>query len=224
MKILAITIETNDLDKTTQFYSEILQFDLCYKSELEVHYKIGHSLLKFVKTAHATAIYHYAFNIPSSLLESALNWARQRLEVIKNPTDQLITTFENWNAQAIYFYDNNGNLVEFIARYDRDESSKSASFDPSKIESISEIGIVTAEPMGLAADWIKQYGLSYFEKSPPTKDFLALGDDEGLLIVVSPQRNWYPTNIPARQTTTSIEFEIQDTTISLSTAQSNIER
>lgn len=215
MKITAITIETNSLIKTEHFYSDILHFNLSYKSDLELHYQIGHSLLKFIQTPNPTAVYHYAFNIPASLLDAALIWSTQNLELIKNPNDEWITTFENWNAQAIYFYDNNGNLLEFIARHDREEIVSTVSFDPSKVESISEIGIVTAQPMVLAEEWIDQHGLSYFEKSPPTKDFLAIGDDEGLLIVVSPQRNWYPTTIPARETATQIEISTEASTIHL---------
>ncbi|MCP1996502.1 VOC family protein [Flavobacterium sp. HSC-61S13] len=218
MKINAITIETNSLENTQHFYSDILQFNLTYKSDLELHYKIGHSLLKFVETTKPIAVYHYAFNIPASLLDNALIWSTKHLKLIKNPKDEWVTTFENWNAQAIYFLDNNGNLLEFIARHDRKESIIADSFDPSKIEGISEIGIVTAQPMELAENWIEQYGLSYFEKSPPTTDFLAIGDDEGLLIVVSPQRNWFPTAIPARETLTQIEISLADTgSIHLST-------
>jgi hypothetical protein len=29
-----------------------------------------------------------------------------------------MATFGNWNAQAVYFYDNNANLLELIALHD----------------------------------------------------------------------------------------------------------
>lgn len=217
MKIESITISTSNINETEQFYSDQFALKLLYKSDSELHYQAGQSVLKFIHSPTVPSIYHYAFNIPSNLLDSALLWASKRFTLIKNPLDKHVTTFENWNAQALYFYDNNGNLLEFIARYDLANPASNHEFDASKLSCISEIGIVTEEPLSLAKSWISEYHLNYFTKSPPTKDFLALGDDEGLLILVSPNRNWYPTTILAKKTPVKIKLENRGKSLRLET-------
>ena len=93
--------------------------------------------------------YHFAFNIPANQPEEAIIWAYNRIELIRNPETHLITNFDNWRAQAVYFYDNNGNLVEFIGRTDLNNNSD-AEFSSKSILNISEIGIVTDHPLNLA--------------------------------------------------------------------------
>ncbi|MBW3520361.1 VOC family protein [Flavobacterium sp. NKUCC04_CG] len=215
MKIKTLTILTSNLRETEQFYSDKLKLTLLSKSETTLHYQVGFSTLVFTYSATKPAVYHYAFNIPASLLDSALVWASQRFNLITNPSNELITNFENWNAKAIYFYDNQGNLLELIARFDLEDRVQDLVFDQSKIGNISEIGIVTEDPITCAERWIQEHSLTYFKKTVPTKDFLALGDDEGLLILVSPNRTWYPTTIAAEKSLSKIEIKTAGTTIFL---------
>ncbi len=215
MKISTLNILTSNLRETEQFYSDQLNLILLYKSETVLHYQAGFSTLVFTYSSTKPAVYHYAFNIPASLLDAALLWASQRFTLLSNPSDELITSFENWNAKAIYFYDNNGNLLELIARYDLKDNTTERVFDRSKITGISEIGIVTADPITLAEHWIKEHQLTYFKKTAPTKDFLALGDDEGLLILVSPSRNWFPTSIIAQKSNSKIQIEHRGQSVTL---------
>jgi hypothetical protein len=40
---------------------------------------------------------------------------------------------------------------------------------------------------------MKQYSLSYFGKQPPLAQFRAIGDDEGLFVIVPENRVWFST-------------------------------
>ena len=40
---------------------------------------------------------------------------------------------------------------------------------------------------------LQQHQLSYFDKQSPLPQFKAVGDDEGLFIIVPANRSWYPT-------------------------------
>ena len=54
---------------------------------------------------------------------------------------------------------------------------------------------------------LEEYDLNFFSKQPPQDDFVAIGDDDGLFIVVNDKRNWYPTNKPSGKYWTTIKME-----------------
>ena len=61
-----------------------------------------------------------AVNLPGF---EAFAWANKKVELIPITPTSNIADFKNWNAKAFYFYDNNQNIVEFIARFDLDNNS-----------------------------------------------------------------------------------------------------
>ncbi|MDM1348313.1 glyoxalase [Myroides marinus] len=219
MNILSINIQTNNLEVSKQFYTEVLQLPIIESLEENFTLQVGQSILTFEQTDVNVEIYHYAFNIPSNQIENALVWAKAHLSLIENVEGNLVTTFETWKAKSIYFTDNNGNILEFIAREDI-QVNVQGDFSPSQIINISEMGIVTEQPMVQAEKLIADYGLSYFEKNEPTEQFLALGDDHGLLIMVTPNRNWYPTSIAAQFTPAEIMIESNELVVSLLSEES----
>lgn len=207
MKILEIALLTNDLHHTEAFYTQILGLQLAEKSEDCITFFAGSSKLTFQKSEQVNPRYHFAFNIPKNKLEEAIQWANNKLELITTEGSEVIATFEAWNANAIYFYDNNQNIVEFIARHDLDNASTKP-FDQTAIESISEIGLVTDNPIALAEELIQLHGLTYFSKSTKSESFVALGNDEGLFVIVVTNRNWYPTKQKAEKQYTKVKIAV----------------
>ena len=207
MKILEIEIQTDNIKETETFYSEILGLQLVNKNQNSISFKAGQSKLTFIKSDNINPKYHFAFNIPNNKLEEAILWAKSRLRLIENDENGIIANFESWNANAIYFYDNNNNIVEFIARFDLENSTEKP-FDISVIESISEIGIVTDKPLDLAETLIESYNLVYFNKSKKSEKFAALGNDNGLFIIVETNRKWYPTEQKAKKYFSRIKIEV----------------
>ncbi|WP_228011950.1 glyoxalase [Flavobacterium hungaricum] len=147
-----------------------------------------------------------AFNIPNNKLDEAIQWCKNKVDLISIEDQNFIANFENWNANASYFYDNNGNLLEFIARHDLD-NSQMAAFSSKSILNISEIGIVNENPLELGKQLAAKHGLEFFSKNTNSEIFAAIGDDEGLLIMVKPNRNWYPTQTPSESNKTEIRIE-----------------
>lgn len=206
MKLQHIQIQTNDLSKTIAFYTQTLGFQIIENNSTSVSFQIGSSILKFIENKNFDSIYHFAFNIPKNKLDEAIKWCDNKIDLIRIEDEKIITRFENWNANAVYFYDNNGNLLEFIARHDLD-NSETKSFDIKSILNISEIGIVYEKPLELGQDLINKHQLSFFSKNANSEVFAAIGDDEGLLIIVKPNRNWYPTQTPSESNKTEIRLE-----------------
>lgn len=223
MNILELEILTDDLTETEKFYSEILELPIRSKSKNSISFLAGQSILTFIKSEKQNPTYHFAFNIPQNKFEEAMNWATVKFDLIKNSEFSTVTTFENWNAKAFYFYDNNRNILEFIARFDLENNSKDT-FTSSSIQSISEVGIVTDEPLNYGENLVADNDITFFHKGPKRDDFVALGNDGGLFVIAKTNRNWYPTNDPAQKHWTRIKITTNNSTKELSVNEKNASR
>lgn len=222
VEILEVEILTDDLDETRKFYADLLGFELIKSDEHSFSFKAGHSFFSFRSSDNKQPQYHFAFNIPSNKIYEAVRWVAQRTQVIELADKKFIADFDSWNAKAFYFYDNNKNIVEFIARFDLDNSSQQ-DFDISSVEAISEMGIVTDLPLQFSEELLKQFDLSYFSKEERRENFVVMGDDSGLMIIVKTNRNWYPTNLPAKQCYTRIKYKAGGAIHEMTLHENNVE-
>lgn len=198
MEIKEIVIQTDDLKGTENFYANVLGFELIKKEQNTIAFLAGNSILSFIKSTNLNPKYHFAFNIPKNKLNEATIWLNSKVNLLLNDENEIITDFGDWNAKAIYFYDNNNNIVEFITRFDLTNETEKK-FDASSVLSISEIGIVANDPMKLASQIMDKNHLNYFEKGKQSENFISIGDDNGLVIIVKNDRKWYPTEQKAEQ-------------------------
>lgn len=191
MKISELTLQTNNLCETESFYSTILGFKIIEKTQKSVSFLVGSSILIFENSKQEeNPKYHFAFNIPFNKLQESMAWILLKIPLM--PTDDgHIAHFENWKAKAIYFYDNNQNILEFICREDLKNFSKNE-FSTESILSINEIGIVTEKPMEL--------GNKILQKTK----------DEGLFVISNPNRNWFPTENLAEKQKTKVKILINE--------------
>ncbi|SMD09998.1 VOC family protein [Pedobacter nyackensis] len=201
MNIEAIEICTTDIRQTELFYTEVLNFRLLEKNKEMISFVAGDSVLTFRSDEHLERpIYHFAFNIPNNQLKEAIEWLNGRvyLLTVDKEKDSYVADFSSWNANAIYFQDNNGNILEFIVRYDLDDQSEFP-FTGQSITCISEIGLVTDDVYQCIRTLTASHDIQLFTKQAPQPRFAALGDDHGLLILSETGRDWFPTTIPARK-------------------------
>lgn len=198
---------TDDLEGTEKFYSEVLGLNAIQKSDKELTLVAGQTTVSFHPCRQQQPRYHFAFNIPCNQIEQALSWLEGRVNVLDIEPNKPLADFKNWNAKAIYFLDNNKNILEFIARNDLQNASDGP-FGPDSILSVSEIGIVGDDVGEQCRRLIASYGVGYFAKQPPLPNFAALGDDSGLFIVVPSGRDWYPTKIPSAKHWVKMEMEV----------------
>jgi catechol-2,3-dioxygenase len=223
VEILEIEIKTDDLLGTETFYSSIFGLKLVSKSQNSISFLAGKSTLTFVKSNKLNPKYHFAFNIPNNKLDEAIIWATAKFNLIENDENGIVANFENWNARAIYFYDNNNNILEFIARFDLNNSTNTH-FDISSILSISEIGIVADEPLQLANNLMESNNLDFFEKSNKSETFVALGNENGLIIIVQKKRKWYPTEQEAEKYFVRIKILVEGLTSEIKLNEENAYR
>ncbi|MFI1745421.1 VOC family protein [Thalassobellus sediminis] len=189
MRIKEIILFTNNIERQKQFYQNVLDLELVYNSEEKISFNTQESILTFEYKKEIKPS-HIAFNIYSNKIEEALSWLKKRVTILPDG-DNLISDFKSWNSKAIYFYDADKNIVEFIARHNLELNSTSF-FSSKSILSISEIAIATTniETVYNTINNIKP--ISVFDGD--FSRFCALGNDEGLFILINKSvKKWHPT-------------------------------
>jgi catechol-2,3-dioxygenase len=190
MQIKKLKIYTANLAAQSQFYAEILGLEKLGSTKKTVSFKMGKSVLEF-ESAPISTPYHYAINIPSNQEMEALKWLKDRVGILKDGSNE-IHDFVAWNAKAMYFYDPDQNIVEFIARKNLDNNSETA-FDQNALLEISEIGLPTDDIEKEFNLLNKNLGLEIY--SGDFDRFCAIGDENGLFICVNKKiKDWFPTN------------------------------
>lgn len=206
MKIHSIQIETAALDPVIDFYYGRLGIPYIADGG-KAFFQTGDSQLIFAKNPAFAGIYHFAFNIPCNQIREGMTWLeRAGVVLIANEKGENQIDFPNWNAEAAYFFDPAGNIVELIARRDLQNESEHP-FGPASLSEISEIGVVTDDVLAWNARAEADFGIFPFEKQKPSSDFSALGTDMGLFIVVPAGRKWFLTDIPAVKAPLKARFE-----------------
>lgn len=207
MKIRTIKLQTAALPAITHFYHHVLGLEYSIPCAGEVAFQIGRSQLVFAENPAQTGIYHFAINIPCNQIHPAMMWLEDLgIALVPGPNGDHSIDFTAWHAEATYFFDPAGNIVEFIARRDLHNESKQP-FGAESLLEISEIGIVTSDVLAWNARVEQDYGITPFDKSTPRPEFSALGADSGLFIVVPEGRKWFLTDIPATRERLEVRFE-----------------
>ncbi len=194
MKIREIQLQTHNLKALKKFYSETLELPIVVEREYWFSVKAGASKITFRQTrSQEKPFYHFAFNIPENQLKEAKTWLSSRLTLIKKDGKDEFH-FAEWNADAVYFLDPVDNIVELIARHNLKNTSQKP-FSSSSLLCVSEIGY-PAEDVRLFSRAIKdELNLKLWKGDEKT--FAAVGDEEGLFIIVPIGRPWFPLDTPA---------------------------
>lgn len=189
MKIKEITLFTTDIQKQKQFYKDVLEFELIFDSCEKIVLKTGKSILSFEYKLQAKPT-HLAFNIPFNSIDSALSWLKQRTSILPFQNQQIVR-FDSWKAEAVYFYDADHNIIEFIAR-ERLGIKNERPFSPCEIISIGEIAIATDAIEPVYKQINSLHPIPVFDGD--FSRFCALGNDDGLFIIIDKnKKSWVPT-------------------------------
>ncbi|MBK9924117.1 MAG: hypothetical protein IPP66_02395 [Anaerolineales bacterium] len=208
MDITYLELPTKDLHAQKEYYSNVLGLPVELSTErLEV--KVGSTALVFTQAdADFDGAYHFAFNIPENQFHASKEWIASRVPLIKDTEggDEFVS--ESWNSQSIYFKDAVGNILEFIARHNL-KNAVFGEFDSDQILNVSEIGLSSDDVIALANELCVKLDLSVFVQEP-NETFTPVGDDNGLFILPTKDRIWFPnTGVPAKLLPVKVKVEIQ---------------
>ena len=190
MKIKELTLYTNQIEAQKKFYEDLLGLEILTESDKEISFKLQNSILRFVKSKDFHP-YHFAFTIPTNKVNESLQWLKERVAIIKDGDNEIVD-FPAWNAESIYFYDADRNILEFIARKNL-KNSALETFSSADILEISEIGLATEDFEGKFQTLTSIPGVEKF--SGGKEVFSAIGSERGLFILIDKNRkDWFPSN------------------------------
>lgn len=186
-RIRRIELKSADLSHLIDFYQNVLGLRVIQRSP-GILVRAGTTEICFSEAASADPFYHFAFDIPANQFAAAKEWLIQRVKLVmlENGRDEI--DFPRWKADACYFRDPAGNILEFIARHAL-ENDTNGPFGSDQILAVSEIGVVVNDVSAFVRDAentlrMKPYLGTY------SGDFAAIGDEHGLLICVQRGRAW----------------------------------
>lgn len=183
-------VSPSKLRKTQAFYGDRFGFELAEQEEDSFTIRAGATLLTFkAAVAGEQPFYHFAMNVPENKFTEVKSWAASKVALIEEEGDNEVF-FTSWNAHSVYFEDPAGNIVEFIARHNL-ASAIDHAFTARDVMSVSEIGIVAEETLSLVSK-LNAAGLPNWREA--SEEFTPAGDEQGLLIVVRNEREWFFSN------------------------------
>lgn len=209
MQIKKLTLKTLNLSAQLNFYTNILGCTISNKKEQEFSIELGTSQLTFIQDSNFTP-YHFAINIPNNQAKEALGWLKERVEILKDGIEE-IPYFDFWDAEAVYFYDADRNIVEFTARKNLSNDSKEKFGIKSFLE-IGEIG-VPSENIECVFNAIHKVVELPIDIGDFNR-FCALGDQQGLFICIDKRKkeHWFPTEDKALVSDFTLSMEEQGNT------------
>lgn len=181
-----VTLYTNKLDEVKGFYEYQLGFRIVEEDESSFMLAIGESQLIF-RESDRPAFYHFAFNIPGNQFTLAKGWASSRVELNRQEgMDEIY--YANFDADAFYFEDPAGNIVEFLGRRNTD---RMGNFTVDSLLNISEVSITTPH--------VAEVGKQIEDMEIPVRgnkgidpgSLNFLGQGAAFILLVAPKRTWY---------------------------------
>ena len=144
--------------------------------------------------------YHFALLVPGNRFAAALEWARARTTLLPaRDSGEVVFDFDFWDAQACYFHDPAGNIVELVSHRGIAESDAVGAFRGAELAGVSELGLVGDQRVmagALAAD----LALELWDGTLDDPRGLAfVGEKARTLILAPPGRGWLPTGRPAER-------------------------
>jgi len=205
MKIKKLTILTNQLQEGKDFFTKTLGLKVYEENDDMFCIQIGWSKLEF-KKSDIPFLYHYCFLIPSNRLPDALAWMENRVNILEIENGQRTVNFTEWNADSFYFYDGSGNLAEFIAHHDL-ENTSNKKFEITDILGINEIGIGTDDVSGVNS-FLEETCQTEFWKGDLDR-FGTNGSPKGRFLITNynKKETWFPTQIRIKPSPFEVEIE-----------------
>jgi len=189
-------ITAASLIELKKFYTSLLGLPMISEQSDRFSIRAGETTIRFIKTNEESAapFYHFAFNIPENKILKAREWQLKRTALSATPPHMIdekypndIRHFQNWNAHSVFFWDPAGNLVEYIARHDL-KNSVDGEFSSKDFLCASEIAFIVSDTNTIADDIKSSFGLTQYRGGD--ENFRAIGDENGLLLVMKKGRVW----------------------------------
>jgi catechol-2,3-dioxygenase len=190
MKITRVSAQVRNTRSAAEFFDYVL--GLAVESEPgAVVVTIGTTLLELVENPDVEGDHHFAVTIPSNKFTDAKQWLQERAALFGTVQSDEFEGPPGWNARSIYFAGPDRSVLELIIRRDLDNAT-TGPFSSDDLLCISEVGVATPDVLALTTFLTEAADVASY-RADPESSFSAAGDTDGLLVLVSPGRAWFPT-------------------------------
>ena len=185
MKILRIVLETINIEKMKEFYSDILEMPIVREKEGFITFRAGNSHITFNQSENNEApLYHFALR--TNLVFYDYMFSKMNDYKVNVLPDSEGNMSGYWKGKQVYFTDPDGNIVEIL---ERDIKGK----DSQGWIDVCEIGYPCQSVEEMSGFLSPIQDLNQSESDT----FRFYGDELGTFVLVKEGRHWYPTNRPA---------------------------
>lgn len=191
MKITEVTVDLRSTDAAEEFYNSVLGLPV-RRGEGAVAVQVGRSRIVFRESREAHGCHHFAFTIPSNKFSAAKRWLSERVEVMTKFGEDEFEYDAGWNARSLYFSGPEGSVLELIIRRDLDNQSV-GDFTAADLECVSEVGVAVPDVLSTVDMLATRAGVEAYGLTPRDR-FSPVGNIDGLIILVSPNRTWFPAD------------------------------
>ncbi|KML33490.1 VOC family protein [Rossellomorea marisflavi] len=209
MKIHQLELFIGNHEETVAFYRDIVGFTCTTNGDSSTDIEVGDGTLTVHKKAGVDCYYHFAFNIPVNLFESAKAFMAERVTLAREDDEDEVF-FKESMARSFYFLDPAGNIVEFIAREGVNPDSEAESFSPSEVLGISEIGISSEEVYRCSQEVVAK-GIPARNDRPlsngETLNFMGETGDGTFIIIGRAGRRWIFSDKPGLPAPTIVKTD-----------------
>ncbi|MFL0357803.1 VOC family protein [Curtobacterium flaccumfaciens] len=194
MEIRQVQLATRSLADTARFYERLgCSVEIV---DTTVRIVVGSTLLVFRELPEMSGALHLAITIPTGTFDAAKAWIAGLTTVLGTADQDEFEGPPNWNSRSVYFEGPDQQLLELIERRDLESGARRVGDGTGTgtvvpFVSVSEVGVPVPDVLG-AASALRRAGLEPYA-NPPGDSFAAVGDVDGLVILVSPDRRWFPT-------------------------------
>ncbi|MEU6558862.1 VOC family protein [Nocardia nova] len=196
MKILEIALTATSLDRSAEFYRDLLGLAVSEKDG-GIVVEVGSSRLVVSEGMAFEGVHHLAFGISPRDFDLAYRWLGRRTALISREGADFFDGPAGWDSRSVYFRGPDGIVLELIARQ-ADRAEPVSEGEAPRLLSISEVGIAVPDVGEAVRDLAASFGLPPF--TPQLPGFTPVGGHDGLLILVDANRIWFPSerDVPAR--------------------------
>ena len=192
---LALGASANAHGELAAFYGERLGLSAGVGRTGALTVRVGPARLSF-SPAPGEPYHHFALLVPGDRFAAAHGWIAERVELLSGSGGSDVFEFDTWPAQACYFVDPAGNIVELIGHPGiADTGTAGPRFEARELAGISEAGLVAAD-LPAAARTLAAAGIEIWD-GDPTAGIAFAGRRAHTVVLSAADRNWMPTQRPA---------------------------
>lgn len=187
MHIVDVQLTVTDPAAAAVYFSETLGLPTDVDDLTAVVF-VGTSRLTLKPGKVGAGVHHLAFDIPAATFTQHRVWLSERLPLLQNSVGA--TEFEgpaDWDSRSVYFAGPDHMVLELICRRSR---SQPPTGPVPQLMSISEVGVAVADVTATVQELVTRLDVDVLGQA--ADEFAPVGDHFGLLILVSPGREWLP--------------------------------